>query len=78
MALIDSTASPSPPGWAIASGALLAALLNKLVETDTLSGGEVRQIISEAKVGIDQFGTHMAHRDAVLFLDTIGKNFAGK
>jgi hypothetical protein len=41
MALLDSTAQPSPPGWAIATAGVVAALLDKLVENGTISGADV-------------------------------------
>ena len=75
MALLDNSPPPSPPGWAIASGAILAALMDKLVANRTISNAEAAGIISEARLSVDQFKTHIAHGDAVQFLDKLGESF---
>jgi hypothetical protein len=75
MALLDTTAAPSPQGWAVASGVLLAALLKKLVANGKLSPTEAGEIIRDARAGLDQFGSHYAHHDAASFLDILSEKF---
>ena len=52
MALLDMTAQPSPPRWAIATAGVIAALLDKLIENGTITDADGQQIIANARTGI--------------------------
>ena len=73
MALLDMTAQPSPPGWAIATAGVIAALLDKLIENGTITDADGQQIIANARTGIGRFSTH--YNDALSFLDVLSKKF---
>ncbi len=75
MTLLDTTAQPSPPGWAIATAGVVAALLDKLIANGTITGAEGQQIVADARKGIGRFSTHNAHGDALSFLDVLSKKF---
>jgi hypothetical protein len=49
MALIDASPTDSPPGIAIASGAILASLLETLVKERILTRDQVRSVITRAQ-----------------------------
>jgi hypothetical protein len=57
MALLDQTASASPPGWAFVSGTVLAALLDRLVANDTITAAGAAKVVSEARAGIKLMAT---------------------
>jgi hypothetical protein len=75
MGLLDPIPSASPPGWAIASGAVLVALLDKLVSNNALTPSDAANVIREARVGIDKFAGHQAYGDAGHFLAGLARKF---
>jgi len=67
MALLDTTETPSPSGWAVASGALLAALMARLVQNGALSEADAGEVVTAARAGLTKFSGHAALPDAVAF-----------
>jgi hypothetical protein len=76
MALMDKKPGPSVQGFAIASGALLAALMDRLVGKGVISKSDARAVIDLAKAGLQPFEGHDAHIDAVAFLHALGEQVA--
>jgi hypothetical protein len=71
MALLDQKAEPSPQGWALASGTLLAALMTRLVDNHVITETDASAIVASAKVGLNRFSGHIAYADAIAFLDAL-------
>jgi hypothetical protein len=62
----------SPEGWAIASGALLAALVARLVDKGVLSNTDAEEIVAAARAGVGSHsGRQIAVHDALRFLDSL-------
>jgi hypothetical protein len=76
MALLDTNETPSPQGWALASGVLFAALLDRLVATGVLTAADAGRVVSDAKGGLGALrGGHVALADAAKFLTILAKKF---
>jgi hypothetical protein len=77
MALLDATPTNSPPGIAIASGAVLTVLLEALVKERILTGDQVRGVVTTAQSDIRSY----RHRgpaldDAGFVLDALLKQLS--
>jgi len=55
MALLDATPTDSPPGIAIASGAVVAVLLEVLVKERILTGDQARGVVTAAQVDLREY-----------------------
>ena len=64
MALMEAIPTESPLGTAIASGAILTALLDKLVADKTLSHSDVAGVLRTALALISGFSDSPAHESA--------------
>jgi hypothetical protein len=75
MALNDAQPIESPPGMAVAINALLAELLQTLIDGGTLSPFQVITMITNAHRRVAATKNNPAHADAVVVLKALQERF---
>ena len=76
MALRDAEPTESPIGVAVASGAVLAALMEALIEQGVLTPTRVLNVILTAQGEVGRVQNSPAHESAKVVLKTLTKRFA--
>lgn len=75
MAILDAVPTESAPGMAIASGAIITALLERLVGHKVLSQQDVLLILKSAMVQISGYSDSPAHDSARVVLQRMLKDW---
>jgi hypothetical protein len=75
MALLDAAPRETPIGMAVASGAILTALIEALIAQNILSKMQVLNIIVAAQREVGRIQNSPAHDDAKVILKGLTKRF---
>jgi hypothetical protein len=76
MPVLDPTTGPE--GLAIATAAIVSALIDALISGGVLSESEIGGILNKARIGVGARSAMPGGADAVHFLDNLARNFAKK
>jgi hypothetical protein len=68
----------SPEGLAIATAAIVSALLDALVASGTLSESEIGGVLNKARIGVGARSAMPGGADAAHFLNNLGRDLSKK
>jgi hypothetical protein len=75
MALLDAGPIESPPGMAVATGALLTVLMETLISEGVLNKYQIHRVVTGAQTNIANLADSPAFNDAKLILKNLLDRF---